>query len=205
MLLDCTQRTDDWLNLRKGRITASLAAACLGLDPHTGPLGAFNQITGRSGGTDNRHTRWGTAYEKEAISTYEMISGNLVRPTGFWVHDQHNWLGASPDGLVCDDAGLLEVKCPGKLPDGIPLHHRIQMLVQLACTGRQWCDYLVWVPNQEPLLRRVNRCQGIEGLVRSLKAWWENYLVLDVPPSRKGTRSVVRKARNQLDTQKAPG
>ena len=31
--------------------------------------------------------------------------------SGFWVHREHTWLGASRDGLVAPE-GLLEIKCP---------------------------------------------------------------------------------------------
>ena len=38
-----------------------------------------------------------------------------VEETGFYVHVEHPYIGASPDGLVqydCHGPGLLEIKCP---------------------------------------------------------------------------------------------
>jgi predicted phage-related endonuclease len=56
--------------------------------------------------------------------------------------------GASPDGLVGED-GLLEIKCPNTathietlLSQSVPGKYNTQMQFQMACTGRQWCDFV---------------------------------------------------------------
>ena len=55
--------------------------------------------------------------------------------------------GASPDGLVGSD-GLVEFKCPNTathintlLGGTVPQKYVLQMLWQMECTGRQWCDF----------------------------------------------------------------
>jgi len=59
---------------------------------------------------------------------------------------------ASPDGLVNDD-GLVEIKCPNTathidflLSGKIPAKYIKQMQWQMACTDRQWCDYVSFDP-----------------------------------------------------------
>ena len=60
--------------------------------------------------------------------------------------------GASPDGLVGDD-GLIEIKCPTTathietlLNGEVNERYRLQMLWQMACTGRKWCDFVSFDP-----------------------------------------------------------
>jgi hypothetical protein len=94
---------------------------------------------------------------------------------GIW--KKNPYLGASPDGLVGDD-GLLEIKCPARLPrpiffytqgydvrvisDEIPVryahiwpHYYDQMQGCMAIFGRKWCDYVVYVPGMELFIDRV--------------------------------------------------
>ena len=60
--------------------------------------------------------------------------------------------GASPDGLVGDD-GLVEIKCPNSathidylLAGEPPAAYVKQMYWQMACTGRQWVDFVSYNP-----------------------------------------------------------
>lgn len=183
------QRSEQWHAARRGRITASVAAACLGLHPHTGPLTAYKQIKGLSRFEGNNYTDWGNRYEPEARNAYECMTGNLVSETGLWVHPKYDFLAASPDGLIGDD-GCLEIKC-GRLPDDypyVPLAHRIQMLVQLACTERQWCDYFVYAHQPDGSIRtQYNRVKpsGLPGLIKKLEAFYQTYIVPGVEPPKR--------------------
>lgn len=179
-----TQRSDSWVEARKGRITASIAAACLGLDPYQSRQKAWRAINGETY-AGNKHTSWGTEFEAQARSDYEAFSGNLVTETGFWVSPEHDWLGASPDGLIGTD-GLVEVKCPGNLPEKIPIHHRIQMLVQLLVTGRKWCDYFCWT-HADSFCSRVHLAGGW-GLIQKLQQFREQFVLTNTEPPRKKRR-----------------
>jgi len=131
---------------------------------------------------ENKHMAWGKEFENDAVAAYECETGRFVEPTGFWVHPIHKWLGASPDGVVGHD-GLVEVKCPGKLPEAVPINYRVQMIVQLAVTGRKWCDYYAWT-HDGTFLRRVYPA-GTEGLIRKLMAFYEEFVLTGVEPPRK--------------------
>ena len=50
---------------------------------------------------------WGTQHEKDAVSSFSQTTGLAVNKTGIWLDDT-GILGASPDGLIGDDA-LVEV------------------------------------------------------------------------------------------------
>lgn len=181
--LEATQRSDEWLAARKGKITASIAAACLGLCPWTSRQEAWRTIMGTSKTKNNKHMKWGTEFEPTARQDYEADSGNFVEETGFWIHPTISWLGASPDGLVGAD-GLAEIKCPGKLPLIVPIHHRIQMIVQLVVTERKWCDYYVWTHDEGKFTRRVF-VAGWAGLFRRLEEFYTTYVLTNTEPPRK--------------------
>ena len=61
-------------------------------------------------------TRYGQACEPYAAAAYSKQYGFQVKRCGLIVPPGAPWLGCSPDGVVCDAAGvpvrLLEVKCP---------------------------------------------------------------------------------------------
>jgi predicted phage-related endonuclease len=60
--------------------------------------------------------------------------------------------GASPDGMVNED-GLVEFKCPNTsthietvLGQEAPAKYLPQMQWQMACTGRDYCDFVSFDP-----------------------------------------------------------
>ncbi len=86
--------------------------------------------------------------EPLARSFYENITGVMVLETGFVNHPLIKGFGASPDGLVSHD-GLIEIKCPNTAQHitfirtgKIDPRYEYQMLAQLDCTGRKWCDFV---------------------------------------------------------------
>lgn len=184
------QRSDEWLAARRGKITASLAAACLGADPYRSRIAAWREIMGLGTTVTNRAMQWGIDWEPHARLDYEAETGNLVELCGFFVHPDLPWLGASPDGEI-DADGLLEIKCPGKCPTRVPVHHRIQCQVQLAVTGRRWVDYFAWSYTGERFLSRVHR-SGIPNLICLLHRFYQEFVVTGIQPSRIRRRKVKR-------------
>lgn len=159
------QRTPEWHQQRKGRVTGSVVGAILGLSPYMtradvmrrmvrDALGAESEFTG------NVATEWGTHNEEGALFDFQMETGLSVEPAPFVPYD--DWLGASPDGYT-SDGGLIEVKCPYSLrADPAPVfkpiddqpHYHAQMQVQMHVTGKYHCHFWQWAPNGT-LLERV--------------------------------------------------
>ena len=54
--------------------------------------------------------QYGKDHEADAKKALEVEIGCVVRPSGFWIDPQFEYLGASPDGLI--DADLTELKIP---------------------------------------------------------------------------------------------
>ena len=115
----------------------------------------------------NAAMQWGTDNEPGARMAYEMAMDVLVDQVGFAKHPSIEWFGASPDGLVNAD-GLVEIKCPNTathvdyLLAGKPPEKYInQMMSQMACTGRQWCDFVSFDPrlpeNMQLFIVRLER------------------------------------------------
>jgi len=156
------QRSPEWHQQRKGRVTGSVVGAILGLSPYMtrddvlrsmvrASLGAPSEFTG------NVATAWGTAMEPQAILDFEMETSESVTPAPFVKY--HTWLGASPDGYV-SDGRLIEVKCPyGIRNDPNPIfksaddqpHYLAQMQVQMMVTGKTSCWFYQWTPHGSSL------------------------------------------------------
>lgn len=155
------QGTQEWFEARLGKVTASRIADLMARTKSGYSASRANYmaelICERLTGTQaERFTsaamQWGTDTEPKACAAYEFMTGNDVIPVGFVDHPSIAMTGASPDGLV-GDAGLLEIKCPNTathietlLSGSVPDKYRKQMLWQMACTGREWCDFVSFDP-----------------------------------------------------------
>lgn len=109
--------------------------------------------------------RWGIETEPAAKAAYEMEAGDLIAPMGFYDHPSIDYCGASPDGGLParDDLGpgLIETKCPTTathinwmLHGAVPPEHKPQMILQCACTGRKWVEFVSYDPRM-PEARRL--------------------------------------------------
>lgn len=172
VLLDVEQRSDEWLKLRCGVATASCFDRII--TPATGKASASavayrrellaEWITGQP--VSVKESGWmqrGTEMEPEARAFYEFESDAQVTEAGFVFLDERRLIGCSPDGLVGDD-GLVEIKCPSPgvhvsylIDAKMPTAYIPQVQGALWVTGRQWCDFVSYHPEIEPLVVRVNR------------------------------------------------
>lgn len=155
------QGSDEWKQARLGKITASRMSDLLAKTKTGYGAGRANlmaqliaeRLTGVSDeGYTNAAMAWGTEQEPAARAAYEFYSGLSVEEVGFVLHPVITDSGASPDGLVGMD-GLVEIKCPNTsthidtlLSKSVPGKYRKQMLWQMVCTGRKWCDFVSYDP-----------------------------------------------------------
>lgn len=155
------QGSEAWYAIRCGRVTASRISDILA-KTKSGPSASranylaqlvSERLTGKvEESYTNAAMQWGTDNEPYARGLYEATHDVLVEQVGFVVHPEIEMSGASPDGLVGDD-GLVEIKCPntashlGYLLSGVaPSKYIPQMAWQMACTGRQYCDFVSFDP-----------------------------------------------------------
>jgi putative phage-type endonuclease len=161
-IVSVPQGSPEWLEARAGKVTASRISDVLA-KVKTGEAAGRRDyraqivaeiLTGRpqESGFTNDAMRWGTEQEPYARAAYECHAGVLVDQVGMVLHPSIERGAASPDGLV-DLDGLVEIKCPNTathldyLLDGtVPAKYQPQMLWQMACTGRDWCDFVSFDP-----------------------------------------------------------
>lgn len=155
------QRTEEWFAARCGKVTASRVADIIA-KTKTGPSASrenylaqlvCERMTGKPAESySNAAMQWGTEQEPFARAAYEGVKDVLVEEMGFAVHPTIEGAGASPDGLV-GLFGLVEIKCPNTathiqtlLDQKVPEKYITQMQWQMACTARQWCDFVSFDP-----------------------------------------------------------
>ncbi len=155
------QRTEEWFIQRLGKVTASRVGDVIA-KTKSGPSASrdnyatqlvLERLTNKQGEFfTNSAMQWGTETEPMARQAYELKRGVFVDEVGFIDHPTIDMSGASPDGLV-DKKGLVEIKCPESkthmeyLMSGKPPAKYIpQMMWQMACTGREWCDFVSFDP-----------------------------------------------------------
>lgn len=160
-MLDMDQRSDEWIKIRLGKVTASRIADLTAKTKSGWSASRANymaellseRLTGEPRDTfTNAAMQWGTDMEPQARRVYEFMEGVEVQEVGFAPHPTIAMSGASPDGLV-GDHGLVEIKCPNTathietlLGASIDAKYIKQMQWQMACTGRQWCDFVSFDP-----------------------------------------------------------
>ena len=160
-ILDFPQGSDEWLASRAGKVTASRLADVMA-KIKSGEAAARSDyraqiiaevLTGvpQSDGYTNAAMQWGVDTEASARNAYEAATGVLVEEVGLVIHPRIERSGASPDGLAGD--GLLEIKCPKTAThiqyltaNTVPAKYKYQMLWQMACTQRSWCDFVSFDP-----------------------------------------------------------
>ena len=155
------QRTEAWHQQRLGRVTASRVAdviaktktgASASRDNYATQL-VLERLTNKQAEFySNSAMQWGTETEPMARQAYELKRGVFVDEVGFIDHPTIEMSGASPDGLVGKN-GLVEIKCPESkthmeylLNGKAPAKYIPQMMWQMACTGREWCDFVSFDP-----------------------------------------------------------
>lgn len=183
------QGSPEWLAARCGMVTASRIGDLMA-KIKSGPSASranymaqliAERLTGNvERGYVNAEMQWGTDHEADACAAYSFLHDADLTEVGFVAHPTITRGGASPDRLVAAD-GLVEVKCPNTathldtlLGGSVPGRYALQMQWQMACTGRQWCDFVSYDPRlpetMQLFVQRVPRSGDViaelEGEVR---------------------------------------
>ena len=147
---------------RKGKLTASKAAVIMGkldtdgLEAYVKDL-AWERVHGIDDEEpvfESEAMKRGSLLEQDAVEWYEFTTGHdLDRdPDRCIIHPKLEFVGASPEALVNDDA-TLEVKCPMHkswmdvlFKQQVPAEYRWQVRWHLWVTGRTRADFVCWHP-----------------------------------------------------------
>lgn len=154
------QGTPEWLNLRKGKITASKIPVILGLSPYQTPRQLWEEELGFSPPKQAaQHMKDGLAAEEAARLYFKNATGISVSPHVVF-HPWNPKFMASLDGISADGKCLLEIK-----KNNIGYHemarrgqvvefHRAQMQWQMYCAGPDVhnCHYLSYRKGDEVIV-----------------------------------------------------
>ena len=169
MEIEAVAGTPAWHAARRGLLTASRIKDALAVLKNGSPSESrrklmFDLLAERISGYAVDHfvtdaMRHGIENQGPAIEAYQVETGEIVGAEVFVLHPEIDWAGATPDGLVGSD-GLLEVKCPTTpkhlawlMAGEVPEEHKLQMTFQVACTRRQWVDFVSFDPRVPPKSR----------------------------------------------------
>ena len=170
------QGSPEWFAQRLGKVTASRVADVIAKtksgystsrDNYMAQL-VCERLTGIVAESfSNSAMAWGTETEPLARAAYETYLDVLVDEVAMITHPTIEAAGASPDGLI-GEVGQLEIKCPNTathietlLSQTVPGKYNTQMQWQMACTGREWCDFASFDPRLpkelQLFVKRVSR------------------------------------------------
>lgn len=150
------QGTLEWFAVRAGKFTASsdFQVLCTGR-PDTYKKLIRKKVAERitSKLCENEYTnaniKRGKELEAEAREAFEIKTGIAVEQIGFC--EASEWVGASPDGLISEDAGI-EIKCPeihthlNCFLDGYDTSYKWQIQGNLWVTGRKIWYFVSYNP-----------------------------------------------------------
>lgn len=197
---------DDWLDVRRQGLGSSDAAAAVGLSPYRSPLELWAEKTGMARlpqpdpQDDTQPVYWGTLLEPIVAAHYTRRTGRRIRKVNAVLqHPEHPWMLANLDREVIGvpEVQILECKTAGVQgarlwQDGVPEHVQLQVLHQLAVTGKRAADVIVLIGGQELRIHRIERDeQAIAHLIALEAAFWR-CVEERRPPPADGSASAER-------------
>jgi len=186
------QRSEEWFNLRRGKITSSEIHKIMGegrsktdLLSETAKTYILEKVSESFGGylapAVGAALDWGTDLEDMAKQIYEVKSGNKTTKSSFITVNEH--YGGSPDAIVEPD-GVLEIKCPygstNHFKHGLiktdadfkktSATYYYQCISHMICTGAKWCDFVSFDPRvEEDYIMFVYRLYRNEEEIENMK------------------------------------
>lgn len=163
------QRTPEWYQLRKGKITSSEIHKIMGVKKELSDVAKtylLERVAELLGGTPLSTAtngfkpvalEWGTELEPVAIDYYSTLTSTEVKKASFIVVNEQ--YGGSPDGLIPPE-GIIEVKCPfssanhfkhGMIKSDADFKkvapaYYYQCMSNIICAEAEWCDFISFDP-----------------------------------------------------------
>lgn len=188
---------DTWLAWRQKGIGSSDAPVAIGISPYKSPLALWLEKTGRQEPEDlstKEAVFWGTTLEPILAEVYAQRTGRRVRRLNqILQHSDHPYLLANLDRIIEGD-GILEIKTAGlrserQWEEGVPFPYQVQVLHQLAVTGKKWAEVAVLIGGQEFRIYRIERDESrIATLIDLENRFWQ-YVTDDQTPPVDGSES----------------
>lgn len=181
------QRSPEWFEARKDRLTSSDVDTVLGNNKYSKPVDVLFKKCGLGKPfTGNIATRYGQKYEDEAIEVYCKRYNKKNYTFGLLPHPTIPWLGGSPDDITHDGI-VIEVKCPlfRKIEMGkCPKHYEAQVRMNMEITSLDRAVFIEYRPenkekNHEMILNVVEferDPEWIKQTLPKLESFWKSVL-----------------------------
>ncbi|WP_122500329.1 YqaJ viral recombinase family protein [Pseudomonas viridiflava] len=197
---------EDWLMVRKQGIGSSDAGAAVGLNPYKPQLELWLEKTGRDTTLPKADPHdeespmyWGNVLEPIVAWHYSKRTSKRVRRINAVLQHPNpelSWMLANIDREVigADDVQILECKTAGingarLWKEGVPEYAQLQVMHQLAVTGKQAADVAVLLGGQTLEIHRIERDElMIARLIELERKFW-HYVETDTPPPADGSAS----------------
>ena len=202
MWINIEQNTDEWLNSRLGKASASNAAKWManygkafGEPANKYALQiALERITGKSSGENYINAHMERGHEQEPIARKLYEEAHFIEVTNGGMFDCGLY-SSSPDGLIGDD-GVIEIKSviastqfKTLQRDSFDPAYLWQLLSHLDCSQRDWVDYVSYCSDFP---------EHLQLLVYRLYAWDYTDKITMLRDRRKEFLSLVDKIEGQL-------
>ena len=219
------QKCDEWFAQRAGRITASNMKAACHNDPGYPSISLIKQICyPQLFRFTSKATSWGCDHGSIALALYiekmeEEHSNFCCLYSGLFIHEEYQFLAATPDGISqcdCCSYGVVEVKCPsckkdsnpdtadcfvdGALQKGHQFYYQIQ--TQMFVCNMEHADLVVCTfPGDVPTIVIERIYPDVDFLVNSIVQAGHFYTVAILPEllAKWYTRSIVMPATAVVD------
>ena len=181
------QGSEEWVKQRLGKVTASVIHKVYS-DKLTATKKnlmrslALERLSGsRMSNIKTVDMARGLAIEPLARKAYEIATQQEVSLVGFISHPDIKNAGASPDGLI-GEKGFIEIKCLNIKNHNqiiknkkIPKQYYYQMQFQLACSQREWGDFVAYHPEADESLY-IERVAPEHNIIQELQSKVINFL-----------------------------
>lgn len=159
------QGSQEWLEWRKDKISATAASVIMGVSPWQTLEELYLEKIGLS---EPQPKNWamqrGLDLEPFARKAFEVFINDDVFPE-LRVHTEFPWMVASLDGINLDGSIVVEIKCPGKkdhdtaLSGKIPEKYYAQLQHQMIVCDVQYMWYFSYRSDDDHIAIRVDRCE----------------------------------------------
>ena len=195
--------TAEQLEMRKTKLTASDWAAVMGLNKYRNAIDVFLEKTGKSEPFEgNEYTHFGNKLEPVILAEYAERMGVTVTPSGTIVHPEHDWIAATPDGIVDgngDGKWGVEAKNRGAYnasawgesgSDEVPDDVAVQCHIGMEVTGlKRWDVCSLIGGNQLSIYTLEYDKELAENLVEVGRVFWHENVLAGVCPDLDGSES----------------
>jgi putative phage-type endonuclease len=178
-IIPIQQGSEDWHKFRSQGIGASEAACLLGKNSWKSLEKLYMEKIIGTVDFDNEHMRRGVELEPYARAAMEKILGYELKPLCA-VHDEHDFVRASFDGVNIEHGAIIEIKCPGEKDHTearagrVPAKYQPQCQWQMMVSGLREMTYVSFDGTEVISVTVAANVEMQSELLEKAKEFWVN-------------------------------